>query len=61
MVCTLGKDKEKAFCCKGTDCRSCGWEKAENARRKFLIAKYSLKEKPDGTMGLILKCIEEES
>lgn len=60
-ICTLGKDKAKAYSCKRTDCRSCGWEKTENEQRKFLIAKYGLSKKADGTMGLILGGVKEDT
>lgn len=60
-TCLLGKDKTSEPCkCTGKDCRTCGWEKTENERRKFLLAKYGLRQKANGTMGLILVGVDVE-
>lgn len=49
LVCTLGiKPSEEGKGCHPNKCKTCGWEKAEDARRRKQIRQDGLTLCPDG-------------
>lgn len=48
--CCLGRSG-----CKGTQCKSCGWNAAERVRRERLLRKQGLTLGADGLLRLVIK------
>lgn len=55
LKCLLGVDPEKAQKCKPSECASCGWEAAEDARRREYVKEHGLTLCADGFRRLIIK------
>lgn len=60
LVCLLGIDPEKSKKCHASECRTCGWEAAEAARRREYMKEHGLTLCADGLWRLIMKKEENE-
>lgn len=55
LICLLGIDPEHSSKCKPSECASCGWEAAEDERRREYMKEHGLTLCADGLRRLIIK------